>query len=223
MKWIIKLLGGYTQEDRQKIVDFYEGALEASRNFEVKEKVVTNTVYVEKPKPLPKHKVIEEIEVDYILGELMRGIDDAMVKKQTYDDLRQMLPLSLQLLTDLVSRKYRKNAVYDCLYERGYSWTQEDVDFKQIYLTKINEKTNAVLEKLKRPYNLLDLIASYKRKELPEGFELTNNPSKPIGFKPMLIFSEGKYQVIDGNHRITSLALNTKGKITAFVGKKGVK
>lgn len=207
IKRIFKFFG-YIPKDEVKIVD---NIVEKPIFKEIVKEVI-------KEKALPVHGTVEAIEIDYILGELTRDAKEA--KKEIYNNLRKLDKQTLKLLTELVSKKYRKNAVYDCLYERGYTWSEETINLKDIYLTRINERTNKVLEKLKKPYNLLDLAKAHKAKKLPKRFELTSRVNK-VDFMPMCALSEGKFKIMDGNHRITSYALSSNKKtIKSFVGRK---
>ena len=166
----------------------------------------------------PHHTIVGEMCIDYIVGEKLKFFP-IHEQKQISASLRDKLSLftlpELEVLVKIISKHYRKNAIYDYFFQKGYSWSKERVGIENIYLTKINEKTNAILESLPRQYNLSDLLSSYSRGELPSDCELfTFDQRKIENFYPVCVQrKDGRIDVLDGNHRICVWSRQRKFKM----------
>ena len=166
--------------------------------------------------PTPKLSAEEELSVNYISDEFSKIAPSISIK-----GLLVKTPLQeLTKLVEVFSKYYRNNAVYDYLFQKGYSWSIQQIDTKDLYFTKINEKTNKYLEKLSNPYHVLALIVAWRKVQLPDDFELLRDWRHfkvPSDFKPMVIEDENrKLKVIDGNHRVALKAQQVWGGVRPF-------
>jgi hypothetical protein len=150
-------------------------------------------------------KSISKVKVykKYIFGEMsknkMFGIDDL-------DHLVESLSASQSKLMCRYFSYLRKNSVYDFIKSGPDNWKGLTVDINNIYVEKVNNGVNALLEK--NEWSLAKIVEDSEigvHEEFKKQGEIDSRLAMFIAKK-----AGDKYKIVDGIHRVIRLGFDGK-------------
>ena len=151
------------------------------------------------------NKIIKKADVykKYIFGEMSKH------KKYDMEDLDHLvnsLSMSQSKLLCKYWSGYRKNSVYDFIKAGPDNWKNVTVGVSNIYVEKVNDGVNALLEK--NGWSL-DRICLDKDISLNDEFKKQGEiDNRLLGFIAKKVGD--KYKIVDGIHRVIRLGCDGK-------------
>lgn len=147
----------------------------------------------------------EEVAKYYLYAELCK----ILIEEKSKDEFKRLINTLTQQelfsLLEIISKKYRNNAIYDLVVDSNIYWKKEIISMTQIKLSGVNSKINPYLESVQ--YLLPDFIKLIERDSQKD--DLREFQIKPIhqDFKTLIMKHENSYYyVVDGIHRCVSMA-----------------
>ncbi len=142
----------------------------------------------------------------YLIVELGKPFKTAESKKLLNDFIYSLSDDEAWNLLRLVSEEYRQNNVYQSLLDSKNKWCKQAVNLRDIKLSDVNSKVKPYL--VQTDYNLSNFCNFLKlNNHLEELKEFESRSVRDEEKVFLFSFSDGNYKIIDGNHRIVSLAL----------------
>ena len=150
-------------------------------------------------------KSISKVEVykKYLFGEMSKN------KKFGIDDLDHLVRSLSASQSKLLCRYFsylRDNNVYDFISKGPNNWKGLIVNINDIYIEKVNESVNALLEK--NEWSLAKIVEDSEigiHEEFKSQGEIDNRLKILIAKK-----TEDRYIIVDGVHRIIRMSLDGK-------------